>query len=73
MRLPRLYSVDEVVSAFSDVGFECAAARLQMGFVPAVLPEVGLPARLVEWLDYNYERKLLLRFTRLADDSHGNH
>jgi SAM-dependent methyltransferase len=73
LRLPRLYSVDEVVSAFSDVGFDCAAARLQMGFVPAVLPDLGLVARLVEWLDYNYERKLLLRFTRPTDHSHGKH
>jgi len=73
LKLPRLYSVDEVMSVFSDIGFECAAARLQMGFVPAVLPEVGLTARLVEWLDYNYERKLLLRFTKRAKHSTGQH
>ncbi len=65
MRLPRLYDIEEVVAAFQAAGFEAAASRLAMRFVPAVGHEHHL-GRLLDWLDYYYEQKLLLRFSRAS-------
>ena len=35
LHLPKLYDVDEVAGVFAAAGFEVAAARLAIGFVPA--------------------------------------
>lgn len=65
LALPPLHDVDGVAASFAAAGFEVAASRLPEGFVP-------VPAdapRVMEWLDYYNEKKLLFRFTRpLAGD-----
>jgi SAM-dependent methyltransferase len=66
LRLPRLYAVDEVVTAFRTAGFEAAASRLAMRFVPAVGHGHDNRSRLLDWLDYYHEQKLMLRFSRPA-------
>ena len=60
LALPDLYDVDEVVDRFAGAGYEVAATRLRPGFTPAA----GHVPKLLEWLDYYNETKLLLRFTR---------
>jgi SAM-dependent methyltransferase len=62
LRLPPLHDVDEVVASFAAVGFEVAASRLDIGFVPLS----AHTSRVLEWLDYYYEKKLLFRFRRPA-------
>ncbi len=70
LHLPELYDIDAVAAVFREAGFEVAAARLSVGFIPA--PGLTPNARaghhdragLVDWLDYYYDHKLLLRFTR---------
>jgi SAM-dependent methyltransferase len=64
LALPALNDIDDVVSVFEAVGFEAAAARLAVRFVPAAGHHGHDRGRLLEWLDYYYEQKLLLRFTR---------
>jgi hypothetical protein len=44
-----------------------------MGFAPAVPLPHGLTAGLIEWLDYNYDRQLLLRFTKPVDPLNARH
>jgi SAM-dependent methyltransferase len=60
LHLPALYSLDDVVRAFSGVGFEAAAARLKIGFVPLSGHARSFPAG----LEYFHEHKVMLRFTR---------
>ena len=64
MGMPELYAIDDVVAVFQAAGFEAAASRLAMRFVPAVghLHD----RRLLDWLDYDYDQKLLLRFSRAS-------
>jgi SAM-dependent methyltransferase len=64
MDMPELYAIDDVVARFKAAGFEAAASRLAMRFVPAVghLHD----RRLLDWLDYYYDQKLLLRFSRAS-------
>jgi len=70
--LPRLYRIDDVVEVFRATGFEAAAARLRIGFVPASghhghdTGATGSPpgSPLMGWLAYYNDDKLLLRFTR---------
>jgi len=64
MDMPELYAIDDVVATFEAAGFEAAASRLAMRFVPAVghLHD----RRLLDWLDYYYDQKLLLRFSRAS-------
>jgi SAM-dependent methyltransferase len=74
LQLPKLYAIDEVVDVFAAVGFEVAAARLEIGFVPVVsaAPTVGgtpadtSPGELLRWLEYYNDHKLLMRFRRPA-------
>ena len=68
LRLPKLYDIEEVVSAFQTAGFEAATSRLAMRFVPAVGHEHHL-AGLLDWLDYYYDQKLLMRFSRASGSS----
>ncbi len=60
LALPELYDIDDVVDSFAEAGFEVAASRLKIGFIPAA----GHAWKLLEWLDYYNETKVLLRFTR---------
>ena len=62
LRLPPLYALDDVTAAFETVGFEAAVSRLKVGFIPASRDHApSFPAG----LDYFYEHKVMLRFTRL--------
>ena len=61
---PRLYDIDEVVASFRGVGFDAAAARLAVGFVPTTGHGLDNGGRLRDWLDYYYDQKLLLRVGR---------
>ncbi len=63
LHMPRLYEIDEVIAVFQAAGFEAAAARLAMRFVPAA-GHGHDGGRLLDWLDYYYDQKLLLRFGR---------
>jgi hypothetical protein len=58
-----------VVAIFQAEGFDAAAARLAIGFVPTASHGHHGPGRLVDWLDYYCDQKLLLRFTRAAEAS----
>lgn len=58
--LPKLYSLDDVIQAFTGAGFEAAAARLKFGFVPLSDHARSFPAG----LEYFYEHKVMLRLTR---------
>jgi SAM-dependent methyltransferase len=73
LQLPKLYSIDEVAEVFGGAGFEVAAARLKIGFVPAsghtsadraasspVAPEPDL----LRWLEYYNDQKILMRCRR---------
>jgi SAM-dependent methyltransferase len=61
--LPALYSLDDVVRAFVEVGFEAAASRLKMGFVPLSDHAPSFPSSLA----YFYEHKVMFRFVRPRD------
>jgi SAM-dependent methyltransferase len=62
--IPALNDIDDVITMFEAAGFEAAAARLAVRFVPAAGHHGHDRGRLLEWLDYYYDQKLLLRFTR---------
>jgi SAM-dependent methyltransferase len=64
--LPELYEIDDVVAVFHAAGFDAAASRLAMRFVPAAGHAQHGPGRLLDWLRYYCEEKLLLRFGRAA-------
>jgi SAM-dependent methyltransferase len=66
LHLPKLYGVDEVVGIFETVGFDASAARLAIRFVPTAGHGHHSGGRLLDWLDYYYDQKLLLRFSRPA-------
>jgi hypothetical protein len=63
-RLPELYEIDDVVAVFQTAGFEAAIGRLAFGFIPAAGHGHHEHGRLLEWLRYYSEDKLMLRFTR---------
>jgi SAM-dependent methyltransferase len=62
--LPALNDIEDVIAVFEAAGFEAAAARLGVRFVPAAGHHGHDRGRLLDWLDYYYDQKLLLRFTR---------
>lgn len=62
--LPPLNDIEDVIAVFERAGFEAAAARLAVRFVPAAGHHGHGRGRLLDWLDYYYDQKLLLRFTR---------
>lgn len=66
MGLPRLYDPDDVVAAFTAAGFDVAAGRLALRFVPAPGGGHHGSGRLVDWLDYYTEQKLIFRLARPA-------
>jgi SAM-dependent methyltransferase len=63
LRLPQLYEIDDVVATFRTAGFDVSAARLAVNFVPAA-GHGHDRSQLFDWLDYYYDQKLLLRFSR---------
>ena len=69
LHLPKLYDIDEVVAAFTAAGFDAAAARLAIRFVPTPGREHHGRGRLLDWLDYYCDQKLLLRFSRSAEST----
>jgi SAM-dependent methyltransferase len=64
LRVPPLHDIDEVVASFAAAGFAVAASRLNLDFVPLSVH----PSRVLEWLDYYHEKKLLFRFARPGAD-----
>jgi hypothetical protein len=66
LRMPALHDIDEVVAVFARAGFQAAAARLAMRFVPVAGHGHGDRGGLLDWLDYDYDHKLL-RFGRPRD------
>jgi len=62
--LPKLYGIDELIGIFETVGFRASAARLAIRFVPTGGHGHHSQGRLLDWLDYYYDQKLLLRFSR---------
>ncbi len=64
--LPELHDIDNVVAVFEAAGFHAAAARLAIGFVPTAGHGHHDRGRLLDWLDYYRDQKLLLRFSRPA-------
>jgi SAM-dependent methyltransferase len=64
LQLPRLYEISDVMAAFQSVGFEAAASRLEMRFVPTKGHGHGDRGSVLDWLDYYYDQKVLLRFSR---------
>jgi hypothetical protein len=59
-----LYDIHDVVGVFEAAGFDVGAARLAMRFVPARGRHHDHRGRLLDWLSYYYDEKLLLRFAR---------
>jgi SAM-dependent methyltransferase len=64
LRLPRLYDLDDVVATFRSAGFDVSVARLAMRFVPTESHGHHERRRLLDWIDYYYDEKLMLRFGR---------
>lgn len=64
LALPPLYDVDDVVAVFEAAGFDAATSRLAIGFVPVAGHGHHERGGLLDWLDYYYDAKLLLRFRR---------
>ena len=60
LNMPPLYSLDEVVRAFTAAGFRAAASRLKIGFVPLSEHAPSFPSG----LEYFYEHKVMLRFQK---------
>ncbi len=63
MCLPALYDLDQVAAWFYDAGFGVAASRLRVCVVPIAARHLN-EGRLLDWLDYYYNQKILLRFSR---------
>jgi len=62
--MPPLYDVDDVVATFQAVGFDVSVARLNMCFVPAVGHSHEHRGRMLDWLTYYHDQKVLFRFAR---------
>jgi SAM-dependent methyltransferase len=62
--MPPLRDVEEVLGTFEAEGFDAAVARLKITFVPADGRQHHERGRTLQWLDYFYDQKLLLRFGR---------
>jgi SAM-dependent methyltransferase len=62
--LPELRDLDAVVTTFESVGFDAAVSRLAVRFVPTSAHRHGEQTRLMDWLRYYYEEKVVLRFNR---------
>jgi len=67
LQLPELYNIDQVAGVFEAAGFHASAARLTIRFVPTAGHGHHARGRLLDWLDYYCDQKLLLRFSRPAE------
>lgn len=63
MGLPELYDLDRVAGWFSEAGFQVAAARLRIRFVPIAARDLGTGG-VLDWLDYYGNQKIMFRFGR---------
>jgi hypothetical protein len=63
MNLPALHDLDQVAVCFHAAGFEVAASRLCVRFIPVAARHLN-EGRLLDWLDYYYNQKILFRFSR---------
>ena len=66
--LPPLRSVDEVIAAFGKMGFEASVARLAVGFIPVAGRGHDHEGRVLDWLEYYQEQKVMFRFVRPAGE-----
>jgi SAM-dependent methyltransferase len=64
IEMPPLYEVDDVIATFQKVGFDVSIARLAMRFVPALGHGHEHRGRMLDWLAYYHDQKLLFRFAR---------
>jgi SAM-dependent methyltransferase len=64
LRLPPLYDIDEVIATFRRAGFNASVARLAIRFVPTTGRGHQHEGRLLDWLAYYHDQKLMLRFAR---------
>src|SRR5262249_22091857 len=64
LHLPEPYDIDEVIAAFERAGFDGAAARLAVRFVPAATHGHHSRGKMLEWLDYYSNQKRKLRWRR---------
>jgi SAM-dependent methyltransferase len=64
LRLPPLYDLDDVIATFRGAGFDASVARLAIRFMPTVGRGHQHEGRLLDWLAYYHDQKLLLRFAR---------
>jgi hypothetical protein len=64
LRLPPLYDIDDVVATFRRTGFDASVARLAIRFVPTPGRGHHREGRLLDWLAYYHDQKLMLRFAR---------
>jgi SAM-dependent methyltransferase len=62
--LPPLRAIDEVLAVFRSAGFDAAVGRLPVGFVPLAAHGHHDGGRMLDWLAYYHEQKLVLRFER---------
>lgn len=66
LKLPRLYSLDEVIDLFEHIGFAVAVGQLCLRFVPVGAHRRDQEDRgtLLDWLNYYTRDKVLLRFAK---------
>jgi SAM-dependent methyltransferase len=64
LQLPPLHDLDDVVAAFERAGFDASMARLALRFVPCGGGDHHEAGRVLDWLTYYSDHKLLLRFAR---------
>lgn len=64
LKLPPLYSIDDVIATFQRAGFDASVARLAIRFVPVTGRGHHQEGRALDWLSYYHDQKLLLRFAR---------
>jgi hypothetical protein len=67
--LPPLYDVDDVITTFSDNGFETSVGHLAIGFVPMTGLGHHGEGGVLDWLAYYSNDKILFRFTSHGDST----
>jgi len=70
LNLPPLAAIDDVSATFAAAGFDVAVGRLPMRFVPVAGHGHHEHGRMLDWLEYYYEHKLVLRLERPRDTRH---
>ena len=65
LKLPELYSIDDVVAIFAAEGFDVAVGAVTDALHSCRRPRTSTSVgRMLEWLEYYYEHKLVLRLRR---------